>query len=234
MQLWTRLAQQQQHQVTYAQQQQQQQQQQPASPSSPPLTGLAAGLRPHYFSSAATLRSPSAALTSSSLSGKHHVMPSSLTSIYPTPPSTPKLGSTSLSASAISSPTPQQAALASMASQTLVQRLGSAFWQAFSGSSSSHVGPGAGAGPSATPRVPAWDAEKIRRVLEGTAVVRVVDVEPPSPAQGCKTAKATAKEAAEVQTQTACMCAAQICASARETGLGVLEESMRALTLGKK
>ncbi len=123
-----------------------------------------------------------------------------------------------------------------MASQTLVQRLGSAFWQAFSGSSPSHVGPGAGAGagPSATPRVPAWDAEKIRRVLEGTAVVRVVDVEPASPAQGCKTAKATAKEAAEVQTQTACMCAAQICASARETGLGVLEESMRALTLGKK
>jgi hypothetical protein len=117
-----------------------------------------------------------------------------------------------------------------------MQRLGGAFWQAFSGSSSSsHAGPGAGAGPSATPRVPAWDAEKIRRVLEGTAVVRVVDVEPPSPspAQGCKTAKAAAKEATEAQTQPTRKCA-QICASARETGLGVLEESMRALTLGKK
>ena len=29
-------------------------------------------------------------------------------------------------------------------------------------------------------------------------------------------------------------CAMKLCASARETGLGVLEESMRALTLGKK
>jgi hypothetical protein len=75
------------------------------------------------------------------------------------------------------------------------------------------------------------DAEKIRRVLEGTAVVRVVDVELPSPAQDCKTAKAVAKEAAEAP--PACKCA-QICASARETGLGVLEESMCALTLGKK
>ena len=120
MQLWTCLAQQQQYQATYALQQQQQ----PASPSSPPLTGLAAGLRPYYFSSAAALRSPSATQTSS-LSGRHHVMPSSLTSIYPMSPST----------SRTSSPSPQQAALALMASQTLVQRLGSAFWQAFSGSS---------------------------------------------------------------------------------------------------
>src|SRR6266436_3764951 len=113
MQLWSRMAQQQ-HQATSAQQQQN------ASPSSPSLTGLAAGLRPHYFSSAADMRG-NRSPTLSSLSGKHHPIPSS---IYPTPPSSPKFGSTSTSTSSTSLPTPQQAALASMASQTLMQRLG--------------------------------------------------------------------------------------------------------------
>jgi hypothetical protein len=84
--------------------------------------------------------------------------------------------------------------------------------------------------------VPAWDADKIRRVLEGTAVVRVVDVELPPSAQGSRAgeaAKAGMKETKEVETQAQPACA-KICACARETGLGVLEESMRALTLGKK
>ena len=131
-----------------------------------------------------------------------------------------------------------------MASQTLVQRLGSAFWQAFSGSSPSPSSPSSasGAGPSMTQRVPAWDADKVRRVLEGTAVVRVVDVElsssPSSPLSSGKAAtvaaKAAAKEAKEVQTQAQQPACANFCATARETGLGVLEESMRALTLGKK
>lgn len=78
--------------------------------------------------------------------------------------------------------------------------------------------------------MPAWDADKIRRVLEGTAVVRVVDVESPSNAQAVKTeknGKEVAKEVEHGQSQPAC-------AKIRETGLGVLEESMRALTLGKK
>ncbi|KAI0297360.1 hypothetical protein BC826DRAFT_1103456 [Russula brevipes] len=231
MQLWTRMAQQQQQQQSSFTQQQQQS----ASPSSPQLTGLAAGLRPHYFTSSTAMRSPST--TFSSLSGKHHTIPSSLTSLYPTPPS-PKLGPTSTS----SSPTPQQAALASMASQTLTQRLGSAFWQAFSGSSSSgsssssssHATAGA-AGPSTNPRAPAWDADKVRRVLEGTAVVRVVDVDPPSTVQSGKAAKA--QEVKEVQTSVQPQpqpAGSNFCASARETGLCVLEESMRALTLGKK
>ena len=48
------------------------------------------------------------------------------------------------------------------------------------------------------------------------------------------TAKAAAKEAKEVQTQAQQPACAKMCATARETGLGVLEESMRALTLGKK
>ena len=117
-----------------------------------------------------------------------------------------------------------------MASQTLVQRLGSAFWQAFSGSSAS------AAGPSTTQRAPAWDADKVRRVLDGTAVVRIVDVEPASPSSSLSgnTAVGAAKEAKEVQTLAQQPACAKICASARETGLGVLEESMRALTLGKK
>jgi hypothetical protein len=220
-----------------AQQQQatsaQQQQQQNASPSSPPLTGLAAGLRPHYFSSAADMRSGRSPSLTSLLSGKHHPIPSS---IYPTPPSSPKLGSTSNSISS-TSPTPQQAALASMASQTLMQRLGGAFWQAFSGSSSSSSHPISGVcGTSTTPRVPAWDADKVRRVLEGTAVVRIVDVEPSSTV---KNEKEVAKETKEVketvqQSQSQQQARGKICASARETGLCVLEESMRALTLGKK
>jgi hypothetical protein len=67
--------------------------------------------------------------------------------------------------------------------------------------------------------------------LEGTAVVRVVDVEqPPSSAQSGKTGNA-ATAAKEATDGPAC---AKLCATARETGLGVLEESMRALTLGKK
>ena len=116
-----------------------------------------------------------------------------------------------------------------------MQRLGGAFWQAFSGSSSSSSHPISGV-CGTTPRVPAWDADKVRRVLEGTAVVRVVDVEPPSTA---KIGKEVAKETNEVkemmqQSQSQQQACAKICASARETGLCVLEESMRALTLGKK
>ncbi|KAG9095968.1 hypothetical protein FS749_009383 [Ceratobasidium sp. UAMH 11750] len=66
--------------------------------------------------------------------------------------------------------TPQQAALfATIASQTLLQRMGSAFWDAFSGT-------GVKAG--------AVDTDKVRRVLEGKAVVRVVDVEKESPLDG--------------------------------------------------
>ncbi|CCO32048.1 hypothetical protein BN14_06100 [Rhizoctonia solani AG-1 IB] len=57
--------------------------------------------------------------------------------------------------------TPQQAAFAaSLASQTLFQRMGSAFWDAFSSGPSKDV-----------------DTNKVRRVLEGKAVVRVVDVD---------------------------------------------------------
>ena len=205
------MAQQQHHQQAAASQHQQQQ------PSSPPLSGLAANLRPHYFSSTPTKRAATNT-TSSILSGKHH--PHAL-SAYPTPPASPQPGQM---------PTPQHAALATMASQTLMQRLGSAFWQAFSGSSSSYPTSSSPSTPSA--RAPAWDADKVRRVLEGTAVVRVVDVDPPPAAASVVEAAGVAqKESKEVQTQACC---AKLTAAARDTGLSVLEESMRALTLGKK
>ena len=73
-------------------------------------------------------------------------------------------------------------------------------------------------------------------MLEGTAVVRVVDVEPPSAAKNGKEVVKETKEVKEVvqQSQSQQPACAKICASARETGLCVLEESMRALTLGKK
>jgi len=57
---------------------------------------------------------------------------------------------------------------------------GGAFWQAFSGfSSRSSPSPfsALGAGPSTTQCVPAWDANKVQHVLEGMAIVRIVDVE---------------------------------------------------------
>jgi len=100
--------------------------------------GLAAQLRPQYFASPSkTLSALSGKTSSSSFSEKENT---------PTP-----------------KPTPQQAVLATLASQTFVQKLGSAFWDAFTSSSS----------PSRN-----WDQDKVRKVLEGKAVVRVVDVAP--------------------------------------------------------
>lgn len=105
---------------------------------------------------------------------------------YPTPPASPKL------------PSKEQAAAAAIASQTLFSKLGSAFWEAFSGSP---------AHPSATRQ---WDAEKVRKVLDGSAVVKVVDVDAPALPSSAKTDKPS-------------------CALT-----DILEESMRSLTLNKK
>jgi len=142
-QLWTRIAQPQPTQ---------------SHPQPSPITGLAAGLRPHYLPS----QHASSSSLSSLLSGKH-------ASTYPSPPSSPKLDPWTRSPKEL--PTPEQAMLASMASQALLQRLGNAFFQAFTTHSPSN-----GATPSAG--TPSWDVDKIRRVLEGKAVVSIVDVEP--------------------------------------------------------
>lgn len=127
----------------------------------PHLTGLASNMRPHFFTKNAPL--------SGVLSGKSH------SSAYPTPPVSPQMPHATLPASRTEAskvnPTPQQAMLATMAHQTLLGKLGGAFWDAFSGGSTQ--------GPSSQ-RI---DTDKVRRVLEGKAVVRVVDVDtlpPPS------------------------------------------------------
>ncbi|KAJ3528716.1 hypothetical protein NMY22_g9291 [Coprinellus aureogranulatus] len=52
----------------------------------------------------------------------------------------------------------------------MFRKLGQAFWDAFSGSPSS-------SSPKTPGRREDWDADKVRRVLEGKAVVRVVDVD---------------------------------------------------------
>jgi bZIP-type transcription factor MBZ1 len=192
MQLWSRLSQ---HQPTQSHQQ------------PPPISGLAAGLRPHYFTSPPA----SSSSISSLLSGKH-------ASILPSPPSSPKLGPTSPSfTSSKEVPTAQQAMLAAMASQTLLQRLGRAFWQAFIDHSPSN-----GADPNTN--APSWDADKIRRVLEGKAVVSVVDIEPEANV-----------DVATISSTQAVPNNAKAHESAKGCGLtAALDESMRALSLSKE
>ncbi|TDL24473.1 hypothetical protein BD410DRAFT_827017 [Rickenella mellea] len=153
----------------------------PANPTA--LTGLASNLRPHYFTSKTSSSTPLSTL----LSGK----PS--TSSYPTPPSSPPTKA--------STTAPNPALLASLASHTLLQKMGSAFWDAFAGSSSSTPGSSSTKG---------WDAEKVRKVLEGTAVLRVVDVEPP---------RVAPKLSPKLSTRL-------------PTSADALEESMRSLSIG--
>jgi bZIP-type transcription factor MBZ1 len=86
-----------------------------------------------------------------------------------------------------------------MASQTLLERLGGAFWQAFTTHAASNDA-------TLDACTPTWDADKIRRVLEGKAVVRVVDVEPEE--------KTLAEDARTASKESS-----------------VLEEGMRALSL---
>ena len=73
--------------------------------------------------------------------------------------------------------------LAAMASQTLFRKLGNAVWDAFiGGSSSTHS-----SSSSSSSSRGDWDAEKVRKVLEGKAVLRVVDVEPAAAAAAVPT-----------------------------------------------
>ena len=65
--------------------------------------------------------------------------------------------------------------LAAMASQTVFRKLGSAVWDAFIGSPSH-----SSSSSSSSSSRGDWDADKVRKVLEGKAVLRVVDVEPPA------------------------------------------------------
>ena len=192
MQVWSRLAQ---IQPTQSQQQ------------LPFVNGLSSttGHRPHHFQPP---HIPSSSSISTLLSGKH-------TPTYPTPTS-PKVGSalTSLPSSKETF-TPQQAVLATMVSQALLQRLGSAFWEAFAGNSSSET----------TPSSPTWDADTIRRVLEGKAVIKIVDLEPEEK-MGATPVSASIPALCDVLETRECT---------KDSGLStVLEDNMRALSLGKK
>ena len=105
-----------------------------------------------------------------------------------------------------------------MASQALLQRLGGAFWQAFttqlpSGEASRNGGSSA------------WDVDKIRRVLEGNAVLSIVDVEPEAEVHTAPVSSPTHTLPDGVTTHE----------SLKGCGLTtVLEEGMRALSLSKE
>ncbi|KIK93059.1 hypothetical protein PAXRUDRAFT_536199 [Paxillus rubicundulus Ve08.2h10] len=205
MQLWGKMAAQQQafqHQPQ-PQQTQGQMHTPPYSPYSSP-TGLAGNLKPHYFTSAQRVGGTSPKATP-------------VAGAYPTPPTSQLPSQVSTSR--------EQVAIAALASQTLLGKLGSAFWEAFSGSPSSSIA-------SSSKQ---WDAEKVRKVLEGRAVVKVVDVEPtparvhsPVPAFVMPSSPASSSVSGSSQLVKAESC------KCKEALTDILEESMRSLTLGKK
>ncbi|KAH7908908.1 hypothetical protein BJ138DRAFT_302640 [Hygrophoropsis aurantiaca] len=165
--------------------------------------GIIGGLRPHYIASKA-----------SGLSGKASTSTSAL------PP-------------ASTVPSKEQAYAAALASQTLLGKLGSAFWEAFSGSSSS---PSLGHGQAKGQQ---WDAEKVRKVLEGKAVVRVVDVEPAVDVKPIIPLTAVKSSAGSVLGSSADVkpvvgSGSKSTSSCGNTCATILEESMRSLTLAKK
>jgi len=124
--------------------------------------------------------------------------------------------------------------------------MGSAFWDAFSGSSSSSSSSGGNGGGA--PK--SWDADKVRRVLEGKAVVRVVDVDQVTP-PGSPMVRAVMTLSNVKASSSPSTSAQKVPASPRlracSQGLAqdekkrcvdamcdILEESMRSLTLSKK
>ncbi|EJF56558.1 hypothetical protein DICSQDRAFT_174786 [Dichomitus squalens LYAD-421 SS1] len=106
--------------------------------------------------------------------------------------------------------------LAAAASQTLLGKLGGAFWDAF-------ARPSGTLGPNGHVKKE-WDADKVRRIMEGTAVLKVVDVEPqPS------VAKAPAATPAPLKQEKNCL---KECPSSKVAD--ILAESMATLNLGRK
>lgn len=179
-------------------------------------TGLAANMRPHFFTQTSSPKLPTSSSSSPTLP---QIAPSSLAGLLSgksraTPvynsvpsPSSPSLSSTAKKDMQKEAEQAQRDVMvAALASQTLMGRLGSAFWEAFSGGSSSS--------PSSRKNL---DAEKVRRVLEGKAVIKVVDVD--SVAEGMRDMSVSASSTPSPSPRC---------------DYGLLEESMRSLTLGKK
>ncbi|KAG1845397.1 hypothetical protein C8R48DRAFT_678158 [Suillus tomentosus] len=183
--------------------------------------GLASGLKPAYFASPKS--QPQA------LAGKN---------AYPSPPPSPVFKSAPV-------PTREQAALAAIASQTLLGKLGSAFWDAFSGSGSA-AGSGISGSGSGSVMRKEWDAEKVRKVLEGRAVVRVVDLDEPVPNKPSPSSLMVPLTTVERKPSLPLGMAEKTqpsgsgtgpcpCAAAYKTNVcDILEESMRSLTISKK
>lgn len=124
----------------------------------------------------------------------------------------------------------QAAMLAVVASQTVLKKLGNAFWDAFSGSPS----PSINAVPSSL-QTKNWDVDKVRKVLEGKATVRVVDVDPFANARMSSsglpmTATYTAAPNSGIALGT--MSSAGNSGTCCMNVTDLLEESMRSLTLG--
>ncbi len=91
------------------------------------------------------------------------------------------------------------------------------FWQTFAEDSSRET-------TTCAPSQP-WDADKIWRVLEGKALVKIVDVEP----------ELVSFAPIGISVPTLCNgLETQDCAKDSGFGTTVLEDSMRALSLGKK
>ena len=258
MQLWGKMAAQ--GQVHQQQQQQQAQQQQAQQQQHQQLSGLASGLRPQFFRDAHTL-------SGSLLSGKSSVLSSSSSSSsssspassYPTPPNSPAalhkpfaagFAGRSAADREKEKEVQRDAMYAALASQTLLGKLGSAFWDAFSGgstsaspaSTASSFGSAAG-GANVMSRQ--WDADKVRKVLEGKAVVRVVDVVESNPSAKKASASAaipvtgsssssppsSSSSLSAKQPRAGDKCEKEKCIMAMAD---ILEESMRSLSLGKK
>ncbi|KAK0437183.1 hypothetical protein EV421DRAFT_1715357 [Armillaria borealis] len=156
---------------------------------STPLHGLASFMGPKYFQTShkANLPSPPSSppmmskTLSTVLSGKQSILSQGGLGRKSPPPMKEQ----------------EQALVAALAGQTLLKRLGGAFWDAFSGSES-----------SSSRKI---DVDKVRRVLEGKAVVQIVDVD-----------VEPRKEMGRKVSREACSVTA------------ILEESMKSLTLGKK
>ncbi|KIM85644.1 hypothetical protein PILCRDRAFT_816838 [Piloderma croceum F 1598] len=231
MQLWGKMAAQGQvYQQQQAQQHQQQQQQHQ-------LSGLASGLRPQFFRDAH-------GLSGSLLSGKSSVLSSSSSSSpassYPTPPNSPPALHKSFAAGFAGRAADKEkekevqrdAMYAALASQTLLGKLGSAFWDAFSGGSTSSAS-SFGSNTAAAGANRQWDADKVRKVLEGKAVVRVVDVVESNPTT--KTSTAAKLPVAGSSSSLAKLPRAGDKSEKEKCIMtDILEESMRSLSLGKK
>ncbi|KAF8632894.1 hypothetical protein AX17_004740 [Amanita inopinata Kibby_2008] len=234
MHLWGKMAAQQRYQRDHSQNHH--------SRSQPQLTGLASSLRPHFFSASSSASlyptPPSTPPSSNShsshphypmgnnlsalLSGKHSVSGLGYSAL-PTPPGSPNLkGITSDREKEMErlrerEKEREHAALAALAGQTLLRKLGGAFWDAFSGHSTPGTSVSASSTTPSSSGTKSWDVDKVRKVLEGKAVVRVLDVDAPA------AAAATTGRSEEKKCKN-CSCSVS----------EILEEGMRSLTLGKK